>query len=237
MSASGNSSIALTAFVILTCIYVIVEFFDRYYTAAQYNKNNMFLYVYLITVVLLECVMNIFVSHNICNEIQPGSAIIATILSWGIIFVPFVGLLTVMPGWLAPFANTFGHGFAYLYGVNDVLDKLFVKQSPGNRTDNLNKALAHITSDRTILTNEVTPENFKTFIDTMSHLFIPTNPNDSDIKEFKKIVGLKYAVAKFVWYILLGILSTSMSYNYLLKTNCNISESTARRMKTHDKES
>ena len=230
MTASGNSSIALTAFIILTSVYIIVEFYDRYNNTSSYNKNNMFLYGYLLAVVLLEFGMNLIVSDNICNEIQLRSAIIATILSWGIIFVPFVSLLTVMPGWLAPFANTFGQGVAYLYGVGDVLDELFAKPTSGGNTEEattaeLNKALMRIASDRTILANEVTPENFDMFVKTMASAFA----SGHDTTKFKKIVGLKYAVAKFVWYILLGILATSMSYNYLLITACNTSASAARR--------
>jgi len=172
-------------------------------------------------------VMNVIISDSICTEPQPVTALFASILSWGLIFLPFVLLIIKNPGWLTPFANTFGHIVALFHGLTATLDKIFIHDESVKGTDDFKKAISRITSDRIILVNEVTPENFDNFVKTMSASF---NIADNKI-EFKKLVGLKYAVAKFVWYILIGILSTSMSYNYLLKSSCNINKSSEKRNK------
>ena len=47
------------------------------------------------------------------------------------------------------------------------------------------------------------------------------------------LVQLKYAVAEYVWYMLAGLLVTSVSYNYVVNAACGINASEMK--KRHDK--
>ena len=58
------------------------------------------------------------------------------------------------------------------------------------------------------------------------------NANDYKDKLYS-LVQLKYAVAEYVWYILAGLLVTSVSYNYVINAACGINA--AEMKKRHDK--
>jgi hypothetical protein len=222
MSQSTNSSLALTVFVILTVIYIAVD----YNALGSFSKKNL-LIGYLGVVVVLEYGLNIVISESICKEAQPLSAFIATILSWVMIFIPIVyAVVYVMPGWLAPFANTFGHGVALLLKLDDVLDSLLIEPKDSGNSQEFKTTMARINSNRLILINEVTPDNFESFKTSMDAIF-NHDSRDEKLKQLEHIVNVKYATAKFIWFILTGILASSMSYSYLLKTACNNSSSTA----------
>ena len=228
MSQSSNSSLALTVFVVITLIYIVVDVYIDNNPTGTFSKNIL-LMGYVILVVVVEYGLNFVISESICKEVQPMSAFISAILSWGLIFIPLVYVLVyVMPGWLAPFANTFGHGIALILGLDDVLDKLLTDPEYSDKSLGFKTTMARINSNRLILINEVTPDNFVTFKDSMNSIFNSDNLTEN-LNNFKYIVDVKYATAKFIWFILIGILSTSISYNYLLKSSCVISSSTARK--------
>ena len=221
MAQSFNSTLALTVFVVITLIYISVGLYIEYNPNGAFSKNIL-LMGYLIVVVVVEYGMNFIISESICKEAQPMSAFISAILSWVLIFIPMVcALVYVTPGWLAPFANTFGHAFT----DNDILDKLFKEQGISGEISTL---AARINTNRHILINEVTPENFDSFKTAMSSLFNPTE-RENNLEKLKKNISLKYSISKFIWFILIGILTTSISYNYLLKSSCVVSSSTARK--------
>lgn len=215
MTGASTSSMALVVFVALTVIYMIIYFRSR-------NTSRSWLHWgYVVTVILIEYVMNIIISSSICGDYQLVTALFATMLSWGLIFWSFVYLLIENPGWLAPFANTFGNFIIRNTDFDNTLDAIFGDQSSAITDKSVKNMIARVNSDKFILVNELTPKNFETFITSMGNTFPKLNEDNTKTK-LKDMIILKYAVANFVWYILLGILATSMSYNYLLKTSCNI---------------
>jgi hypothetical protein len=147
-------------------------------------------------------------------------------------------MLTIFPGWLSPFSNTFGYGITHLFGISDVMISIFKpKLSKADmKKENMSamaEALDHIYSDKSLLINEITPENFNVFWEDMSPLFKDGIKNNEDMKaKLFSFVRLKDIVAEYVWYLLSGILVTSVGYNYLVNNGC--SQNAKDMKKKHD---
>ena len=226
----SNPSNALTVFIAITVAYIIFEHYLKYYTETDMN-DNIYLFGYLATIFVVEFGINLSITKSVCREYQGAAAFSATILPWILIFGSFVLLLSIMPGWLAPFSNTFGYSAALMYGLNGTLNKIFLstKNETITKHDPLFEAISHIYSDRSLLINELTPENFVNFWKNMKGTFKENVVGNSKLyKELKSMVGLKYSVAKLIWYILIGVLVTSISYNSLLDTTCIVRASTVK---------
>ena len=53
-----------------------------------------------------------------------GSTMINTIIPWVFIFGVINLILIIFPGWLSPFANTFGYLAMKIFGLNDLLNSI-----------------------------------------------------------------------------------------------------------------
>lgn len=225
----NNSSTTLTIFIILTVIYIITEYYIKYIHVNS-GDTSYFFYAYLAIVIVVEYLINVSITRNICGEYQILTALVSTILPWGLIFGTFIMLLSTMPGWLSPFSNTFGYIAAIMYGLDGTFKKIFKTSKTVESEQHLVDTVRHIYSDRSILINEVTPDNFEDFWTSMQATF---NTGVYDNKELKKellaIIGLKDSVAKLIWYMLIGVLVTSMSYNYLIDSSCTMSSRMRKR--------
>lgn len=213
-------------FVTLTTIYA----FFKYNTSntLQSVETNMYFYIYLLTVLLVEYFVNLNLTTSICGSSQWTTALFVTILPWGIIFGILTLLLTMFPGWLSPFSNTFGYAVALMAGLNDIFADIIepnpkgVKLKPDESI--LQQALAHIYSDKSLLINEITVDNFDYFWDSMKGVFKQSAyENDTLKNNLYSMVVLKNTVSMYIWYILTGILITSISYNYIINSGCKAS--------------
>lgn len=85
----------------------------------------------------------------------------------------------------------------------------------------MTKALQNIYSDPSLLINEITPDNYDKFWIRMKPLF---KSNAGDYKdELFKLVVAKDIVAELMWYLLTGVLVTSMVSNSIVNSKCRYS--------------
>ena len=144
-----------------------------------------------------------------------------TIFPWVFIFGILVILLKIFPNWLSPFSNTFGYLFTYITGVNEFLMEILKSKST-----NSNSAIEKIYENKSLLINSITLENisdwWKKMSDKNSGILKSNmgNEQSDNFKKLEKFIRLKTNVAEFIWYILTGILVTSVSYNYILNSGC-----------------
>lgn len=167
-----------------------------------------------------------------CNSpSNVGTAAIATIIPWILIFGLLNLLLTMFPGWLAAFSNTIGYAVASIVGVSSLFtEKLLNVGNPPNK-DAL-KVIQNILSDPSTIINTLNNENvLKFWNDSIEVQLFKNNLEAIDIDakgydnsplfyELKKYIMLKNLVSYFIWYLLTGILITSISYNYMLTVPC-----------------
>lgn len=232
MSDTPNPSSAIIWFFIITSIYFTI----KYNTGNNKNdksKQNMYFGIYILLIIIGEYFINLGLTNAMCGTNQWGTAIIVTIIPWVIIFGILKLMLTVFPGWLSPFSNTLGYGVARLSGLNDLMNKLIkpkISDSATPATKEMQEALAHIYADKSLLINEITIDNFETFWDKMKGIFI-ANPGELKNK-LENMVRLKYIVSEFIWFMLTGILVTSVGYNYTVNIGCQ--QSVQEMQKRHD---
>ena len=85
----------------------------------------------------------------------------------------------------------------------------------------MTKSLQHIYSDPSLLINEITPDNYETFWTRMKPLF-KSGAGDYKDSLFKMIL-LKDIISESIWYLLTGMLVTSMVANSIANRKCEFS--------------
>jgi len=194
------------------------------------ERSTALFVIYFILILVSQFILNIYLAKQMCNSpSNVGTAAIATIIPWVLIFGLLNLLLTMFPGWLAAFSNTIGYAVASIVGVSSLFtEKLLNVGTPPNK-DAL-KVIQNILSDPSTIINTLNDENIVNFwnksvdVKLFKDGFEPidnVNANNSPLfYELKKYIMLKNLVSYFIWYLLTGILITSISYNYMLTVPC-----------------
>ena len=210
-------------FFIITLIYFII----RYYTKKNPSTQKVFTALYGVTILISQYIVQLNMTKELCGEPQISSALYVSLVPWIFIFGTMMIVLSMFPSWLRPFSNTFGYLGAKLNGVNKLLENIFKSPADKSTLPKDNKialnALEKIYDDQSLLVNEITQTNFERFWTNMSTsgLF---QSNATKYKEaLKNIVYLKDIISEFLWYILTGILTMSISNNYIVNEGCNTS--------------
>jgi len=234
-TATAATATAATAQVIdpATSIFVYIGLTVLYF-AMKYmmpEKATALFVIYFILILVSQFILNIYLAKQLCNSpSNVGTAAVATIIPWILIFGLLNLLLTMFPGWLAAFSNTIGYAVASVIGVSSLFtEKLLNVGTPPNK-DAL-KVIQNILSDPSTIINTLNDENIvnfwnksidvKLFKDGLQKVQ-NVNPSNSPLlfSELKKYIMLKNLVSYFIWYLLTGILITSISYNYMLMVPC-----------------
>jgi hypothetical protein len=216
-----------------TSIFVYIGLTVIYFTMKYMmpEKATPLFVIYFILIIVSQFILNIYLAKQMCNSpSNVGTAAIATIIPWILIFGLLNLLLTMFPGWLAAFSNTIGYAVASIIGVSSLFtEKLLNVGTPPNK-DAL-KVIQNILSDPSTIINTLNDENIVNFWNKSVEvqLFknglkpikdVNANDNSELFSELKKYIMLKNLVSYFIWYLLTGILITSISYNYMLTVPC-----------------
>lgn len=144
----------------------------------------------------------------------------------------------MFPGWLSPFSNTIGYFFANMMGLNDLMNSILKPTAelksgtvpkPGSPEALLQYNLTQIYGDKALLINEITEENFITFWERLKNGGLLNIPFINKMKkeniylqnQLFNLVVVKNTVAQYIWFVLTGLLVTSIGYNYLVTNGCN----------------
>ena len=124
--ATGTPFLALFAFFSLTSIYITV----RWFTTDAFKVRNftwvskIVSVVYILLVLISQYYINLKHTKIICGTTQRSKALLFTIVPNVLMFGLIFGLLIILPGWKAPFANTIGYTIIKTMGVTDILRKM-----------------------------------------------------------------------------------------------------------------
>ncbi len=242
-----NPSGVLVYFLVISIIYLVytaIQLFSKE-TAATLDainsaSNNMTINgVYILVLIVGTYFINTNISKAMCGsrEIDWLNILFITLLPWLLIFVLLYFLLEIFPGWVTPFSNTIGYIAVTLLGVESKLEDLLkIKDDDPN----LVKAIANIKSNKSKFINQFDekPEEFKDFINQLINVKIISGENiantgsrlnNKPILEIYKLVTLKHIIGKLFWYILAGILISSISYSFIINLTCNKTVEEAKR--------
>lgn len=190
--------------------------------------------IYIGTLMVVLITINSSLAKTICDNPQStSSGVVATIFPMLFIFGLLQLLLTIFPGWMEPFSNTFGYAVAKIGGAEKVVKDVLKTDTQGSGAE-ISKAISNIYNDPSIFLNQFNYENeedFKIKWTKSKDLFnTEAGLGDPRYIDFRNMVKLKDLVAQFVWYMLAGILVTSRSYNYIINQPCGLSPEIAEKI-------
>jgi hypothetical protein len=219
-NSTPNPSSSMFLFFLLTSVYFMIKY------SGDPKQGTIYFGIYMLLLIIGEFIINVSLTKAMCGTNQMGSAMFITIIPWFLIFGMLNLVLMVFPGWLSPFSNTIGYGITKLFGINNLLNDIFKpkinsEDLKGENMGAMAEALEHIYNDRSLLVNEITQENFDNFWTNMSPSFKPQIKDNIEIKKrLFDFIRLKDIVAEYIWYMLTGMLVTSVGYNYLVNKGC-----------------
>jgi len=214
MISSGTSTMV---FVILTCLYIVLKqvLGYKYKSTSAAKTRQILLAIYIISVVGAQYSFNAQVTKGLCGSVQTGSSFMMTVIPNLFMFGFIIIVFSFFPGWKAPFSNTFGYLAARLGGIRRIF--LDMMETGGGR----NKLIQDIYDNPSMMINEITPTNFDTFMDEMiRNKVIDGTDAKKYFSKLYKLVTLKDSIAELFWYLLVGTLVVSTSYNALTELSC-----------------
>ena len=236
-----NPSGVLVYFLVVSIIYLVYTavqvFSGENIQAVAVKSNNMNInFIYILILIVGTYFMNTNISKAMCGsrEIDWLKILFITVLPWLIVFVTLYFLLEIFPGWIVPFSNTIGYLFVTLMGVESKLKNIL---SETQDNGDIIKAINNMKKNISQFINEFDedPDKFKDFIGKLisARLIRPgINYTDEKILEIYKLVQIKHTIGKLFWYILAGILISSISYSFIINLTCNKTIEDAK--KKHD---
>jgi hypothetical protein len=192
------------------------------------KNNNIINFVYILFIIIGSYFLNIHNSRIICDQsIEWNYILLVTMLPWIIIFILLFFILKLFPGWITPFSNTIGYIFISILGVEQTLKELMAKTDDIKDDPNKNelvKAINTINNNKSKFINQIDIDlsNFENFIEELNKANIigQVDTNDPNIMKLYKLITIKHVIGTLVWYILAGILISSISYNYIIGISC-----------------
>lgn len=195
------------------------------------ERESVLFIIYFILVLASQFGLNIYLAKQMCSSpSNVGTAFIATFIPWMFIFGLLNLLLNVFPGWLSAFSNTIGYAIASVAGVASLFTNQLLNMGNPPNKDAL-KVIQNITNDPSTIFNTLNDDNVVKFWNKSIEVRLFNNslkpvvdPNSSDVSplftQLKNFIRLKNIVSYFIWYLLTGVLITSISYNYMLSVPC-----------------
>ena len=199
--------------------------------AASAGDNTMFNVLYMLVVVFGIYFINVTISKAMCSgSINWSHISLVTLLPWLIIFLSLYFVLTIFPGWANPFSNTIGYTIIGIFGVNKTYNNIFKTGNEASGNAELVKAIANMNSNRPNFVNQISTDVnefadfFNNIRDALKDKDINSETNKKYFLELYQLLIIKQFVGKIVWYILAGILISSISYNLIISMNCQRTE-------------
>ena len=242
-----NPSTSVFTFFLITLFYFIAKYKTPDSMATMLNI------IYIIAIVSTQISINTALAKSVCNNTESMNVgILSTIFPMLFIFGLLQMLLSIFPGWIEPFSNTFGYGITKLVGLHDLIKRL-IRPVPnngnGNNNNKLIDAVNSIYNDPSIFINQFNYQEKDEFNRTWNNSYSSgngifaqgagsaptvnqdgtTNPGSKLYQEFREMVKLKDIVGTFVWYILVGVIMTSKSYNYIISQPCSLNAAVAQK--------
>ena len=217
--ASADPTASIIFFLRLTRAYSIF----KYYTKSP-SMLKIWTGIYFLVLIIVQFFINLGLTNEICGTTQYWAALRETLIPWVLIFGLLHILLMVFPSWLNPFSNTIGYFFALLTGVNSFLKSILKDRTNVNVGPNEKEmitALNNVYEDKGLLINSMTLENISVWWESMNKGgLLKSGVGNEQFIQLENFVKMKTIIAEFIWYVLTGVLVTSISYNSIVNSGC-----------------
>jgi len=200
-----------------------------------YSRNITSLAFYIGVVVISQFFLNIGYLIAKCGgslSKNVGAADLFTFIPWILIFGVMIAVLIIFPGFKSAFSDVIGY-YAVAGSANDIfasmlrgtdLNKLIENTSDPNERNELSKAaeaIIKICGNKSILINQMNPENFLEVWTTLKPLMNQGVYENTSIQtNLLNLVVLKDNIGEAMWYIYTAILISSIVYYNLATRGC-----------------
>ena len=192
--------------------------------------------MYIIIIMLVEFFNNLSVASHICNGSSQNifSVFMYTLIPNFLILGSVITIISALPGWLSPFSNTIGYFIVSCMGLSRNFNNL-LKSSKGSSAQAL---ITKICSDKSLVINEMTPDNYIEFMRTLSNIFVKKYDTLPEYENLYSLVVIKTLISEYIWYLLAGLLAISVSSHALSKFECEYSPEEMKKTvaELHDEE-
>ena len=207
MAAETSMTVCLAAFFWITFIVFLLKLFTGMRSLAI---DGIFVAI-VIGVMLL---MFASIMKERCGTAPFGAVLSAVLLPWIFMLGGIVVLVHMLPGWIQPFSNTFGYLLCLMPALNSQ-QKLTAILNPENNT--LGKL---IVEDPNLMLNQFASATFDKTVLKMQEGGVLSRSNLAAMEDFRKLIHMKDSVAEFLWYLLVGCVAITTSYNLMMNTVC-----------------
>jgi hypothetical protein len=252
------SFLSLLFFIIITIVYFIFSppigkprltlsiLEDEQKMSEFYYEHLKGLALYLGFVVVTQFFLNMGFLMTKCGgsiDKNIGAAAIFTFIPWVLIFGIMLAVLIMFPGFKGAFADVIGY-YVVSGGANDIfgsilmgtdLNEMIEKSGSDEEKKQLTQAaeaIVKICGNKSILINQINPDNFLNIWNTLKPLMTPGSFVNETIKQkLLDLVVLKDNIGEAFWYVYTAILISSIVYYNLATRGCvkNIDEIKSQR--------
>jgi hypothetical protein len=204
-----------------------------------YSSTYSTLGIYLLLILVSQLGLNISYLATKCGGSMSKNVVVAliyTFIPWLLMFGVLIGVLFIFPGFKSVFSDVIGYYVVYS-SANDIFSKILIDTSINDAmkiTDETTKKeiqsaaelIMKMVGNKSVLINELNPDNFMKIWDTLKPLMVGDYKNDSnDItkkvkQELLDLVVLKDNIGEGLWYLYTGILVSSIVYYNLSSNGC-----------------
>jgi len=204
-------------------------------TPEFYTKTTKSLAFYLGVVVVSQLFLNIGYLMAKCGgslDKNIGAAALFTFIPWILIFGVMLAVLIIFPGFKGAFSDVIGY-YVVAGGANDIFGSILLgtdlneqieKAQTKAEKDDLTKAaeaIVKICGNKSILINQINPDNFVNIWDTLKPLMTPGSFDNTEIRQqLLDLVVLKENIGEAFWYVYTAILISSIVYYNLATRGC-----------------
>ncbi len=239
--------LSLIVFILITIAYysmpsigkipITLDMLQSGNISQYYTTNLSRLGIYFGLIVLSQFIINIFAVKSKCGGSAGqniGTAALATFIPWLLIFGIMIAILIMFPGLKSAFSDVVGY-FAVSSSANDILTDILLDTNTNELISNTNglddtqktnlkrtaEAILKLAGDKSVLINQIVPENFLMVWNTLIPLMKPEITNNNELlgqkqQQLLDLVVLRENIGEATWYTYTAILLTSIiSYNIM----------------------
>lgn len=234
---TNSVSTIITIFLIITTVYFLFKGYGMSGGSPEDSTNGAaYTLGYLIVIVLVQLAFNFSNAQAVCNGSAQNlfSVLMYTFIPNFLVLGSVIALTSAFPGWLSPFANTFGYLFISCLGLSRTFNALVA--------DKGNALLTKICADHSLVINEMTPDNYTDFMKSLANgktsILDADYSTKAEYNELYKLVVIKDLIAEYIWYVMAGFLTISISSHSIANIQCEYSTEEMKKtvMDLHDQE-
>jgi hypothetical protein len=200
-----------------------------------YTKTTRSLAFYLGAIVVSQLFLNIGYLMAKCGgslDKNIGAAALFTFIPWILIFGIMLAVLIIFPGFKGAFADVIGY-YVVAGGANDIFGQILLGTDLNEMIENTQnadekkeltkaaEAIVKICGNKSILINQINPDNFLNIWETLKPLMTPGSFENTEIQQqLLDLVVLKDNIGEAFWYVYTAILISSIVYYNLATRGC-----------------